>query len=171
VSPPVFEVIDPGIFTTIQDLGRKGYFASGIPPSGAMDRFSLKMGNLLVKNPLDEAGTEMTAKGIRVRVLQETVIALTGADFSAKLNGNSIPLWQAIYLKEGDVLSLEKSSRGWRGYLCVAGGIDVAPVLGSKSTYTLGGLGGIRGRALKKGDLIPAGIVRCSLEALKGRKV
>lgn len=171
MSQPVLEVVEPGIFTTIQDLGRKGYFASGIPPSGAMDRFALRMGNLLVKNPIDEAGVEMTAIGMKARVLKETVIALAGAQFSAKLNGNAIPLWQTIYLKEGDLLSIEKPRSGWRGYLCVAGGIDVPPVLGSKSTYTLGGLGGIRGRTLKKGDLIPAGIPRSSLDTLKGRKV
>jgi biotin-dependent carboxylase-like uncharacterized protein len=171
VSPPVFEVIDPGIFTTIQDLGRKGYFANGIPPSGAMDRFSLRMGNLLVKNPIDEAGIEMTAIGVTVSVLKESVIALTGAEFSAKLNGLPIPLWETIYLKKGDLLSIEKTNRGWRGYLCVAGGIDVSLILGSKSTYTLGGLGGFRGRTLKKGDLIPAGLPRVPLDTLKGRKV
>ena len=171
MSQPVFEVIEPGVFTTIQDLGRKGYFASGIPPSGAMDRFALKMGNLLVKNPSDEAGIEMTAMGMKLRTLKETVIALTGAEFSAKLNGDTIPLWQTIYLKYADILSIEKINRGWRGYLCVAGGIDVPLVLGSKSTYTLGGLGGIRGRILKKGDLIPVGIPRTTLDTLKGRKV
>jgi len=171
VSQPVFEVIEPGVFTTIQDLGRKGYFASGIPPSGAMDRFALRMGNLLVKNPLDDAGIEMTAIGMKARVLKETVIALAVAQFSAKLNGNAIPLWQTIHLKEGDFLTIEKPNRGWRGYLCVAGGIDVPPILGSKSTYTLGGLGGIRGRVLKKGDFIPMGIPRSSLDSLKGRKV
>jgi biotin-dependent carboxylase-like uncharacterized protein len=171
VSQPVLEVVEPGIFTTIQDLGRKGYFASGIPPSGAMSQFALRMGNLLVKNPIDEAGIEMTAIGMKARVLKETVIALTGAEFSAKLNGDSLPLWQALYIKEGDILSIEKPRRGWRGYLCVAGGIDVPPVLGSKSTYTLGGLGGIRGRALKKGDLVPAGIPRFPLDSMKGRRV
>jgi allophanate hydrolase subunit 2 len=122
VSQPVLEVVEPGIFTTIQDLGRKGYFASGIPPSGAMDRFALRMGNLLVKNPIDEAGIEMTAIGMKARVLKETIIALAGAQFSAKLNGNAIPLWQTIYLKEGDLLSIEKPRSGWREYLCVAGG-------------------------------------------------
>lgn len=171
MSQPAFEVIEPGVFTTIQDLGRNGFFASGIPPSGAMDRFAFRMGNLLVKNPLEEAGVEMTAIGMKIKVLKETVIALTGADFSAKLNGDSIPRWQTIHLKEGDLLSIEKPIGGWRGYLCVAGGIDVAPVLGSKSTYTLGGLGGIRGRTLKKGDLIPVGISSAPLDSLKRRKV
>jgi biotin-dependent carboxylase-like uncharacterized protein len=136
-----------------------------------MDRFAVRMGNLLVKNPIDEAGIEMTAIGVKARVLKETVIALTGAEFSAKLNGDSLPLWQTVYLKEGDFLSIEKPRKGWRGYLCVAGGMDLPPVLGSKSTYTLGGLGGIRGRALKKGDLLPAGISRFPLDSLKGRRV
>jgi len=170
VSQPTFEVTEPGIFTTIQDLGRKGYFASGIPPSGAMDRFALRMGNLLLKNRLEDAGIEMTAVGMRVRVLREAVVAITGADFRACLNGGAVPLWEAINLREGDILSFGKPVRGWRGYISVAGGIDVPPVLGSKSTYTLGGLGGIRGRAFKKGDFVETGPMRVPLEELKGRK-
>lgn len=171
MSRPTFEVIEPGVFTTIQDLGRKGYFASGIPPSGAMDRFALCMGNLLVKNPLEEAGIEMTAIGMKLRLLQDAVIALTGAHFEGKQNGNTVPLWETTFLREGDILSFGKPSGGWRGYISVAGGIDVPPVLGSKSTYTLGGLGGIRGRILKKGDLIEVGPSRFPLEALKRRHV
>jgi len=170
VSQPTFEVIEPGVFTTIQDLGRKGYFASGIPPSGAMDRFALRMGNLLVKNPLGEAGIEMTAIGMKVKILQETIIALTGAEFEVQLNGNSLPLWETVHLREGDLPYIGQAKKGWRGYVCVAGGIDVPPILGSKSTYTLGGLGGIRGRMLKKGDVINVGSSRFSLEALKGRR-
>jgi len=165
-----FEVIHPGVFTTVQDLGRKGYFASGIPPSGAMDRFAFRMGNLLVKNPLNEAGLEMTAVGMKVRILQDAVIALTGAAFEAQLNGNPVPLWETISLLEGDLLSLGKAGKGWRGYLCVSGGIDVPQVLGSKSTYTLGGLGGVRGRALKKGNRLAVGPSRFPLDRLKGRK-
>jgi biotin-dependent carboxylase-like uncharacterized protein len=165
-----FEVIHPGVFTTVQDLGRKGYFASGIPPSGAMDRFAFRMGNLLVKNPLNEAGVEMTAIGMKLRILQEAVIALTGAAFEGQLNGSSVPLWETIHVRPGDLLSLGKAEKGWRGYLCVSGGIDVPQVLGSKSTYTLGGLGGIRGRALKKGDRLETGPSRFPLDRLKGRK-
>lgn len=165
-----FEVIQPGAFTTVQDLGRKGYFASGIPPSGAMDRFALRMGNLLVKNSWNEAGVEMTGIGMKVRILQDIVIALTGAAFEAELNGRPLPLWETIYLREGDLLSLGKAEKGWRGYLCVSGGIDVPSVLGSKSTYTLGGLGGIRGRALEKGDRLQVGPSRFPLDRVKGRK-
>ena len=171
MGEPVFQVIDPGVFTTIQDLGRRGYFASGIPPAGAMDRFALRMGNLLLKNPLGEAGIEITALGMKVEVVKDAVIALTGADFGAKLNGSSIPPWQTIEARKGDTLALSGAKTGWRGYLCVAGGIDVPHVLGSKSTYTMGGLGGVRGRKLKKGDLLDMGPARVPLESLKGRRV
>lgn len=167
----VFEVIEPGIFTTIQDLGRRGYFASGIPPAGAMDRFALRMGNLLVKNPLDEGGVEMTAIGMTVRVLENTVIALTGATHDARLNGAPVWSWRTVVVHKGDVLALGRCLTGWRGYLCVAGGIDVPHVLGSKATYTLGGLGGVRGRPLKKGDILEKGPAGEPLESLKGRKV
>lgn len=166
-----FEVIQPGVFTTIQDMGRRGYFASGIPPSGAMDRFALRMGNLLVKNPLEEAGIEMTAIGVRLRILENTVIALTGADFDAQLNGTHVQNWQTLDVYKDDVLSFGKYQTGWRCYFCVAGGIDVPPVLGSRSTYTLGGLGGLRGRVLKKGDVLQVGPPRAPLESLRGREV
>ncbi len=171
MGQPTFEVIEPGVFTTIQDLGRRGYFASGIPPSGAMDRFALRMGNLLVQNPQEEAGIEMTAIGLKVRILDEAVIALTGAEFDARINGGPVPDWQTLHVGPGDILSLGRYKRGWRCYLSVAGGIDVPPVLGSKSTYTLGGLGGLRGRVLKKGDVLEIGIPRVPLESLKGRRV
>ncbi len=171
MSQATLEVIHPGIFSTVQDLGRRGHFASGIPPSGAMDRFALRMGNLLVQNPLGEAGLEMTGLGMTVRALQDTVVALTGGRFEAALNGNPLPPWETIALRPGDLLSVGKALTGWRGYLCVAGGIDVPQVLGSKSTYTLGGLGGVRGRTLKKGDLLEAGLPRVLLASLPGRKV
>ena len=171
MGQPTFEVIEPGVFTTVQDLGRRGYFASGIPPSGAMDRFALRMGNLLVRNSLEEAGVEMTAIGVTLKILDDAIIAITGADFDATLNGNRVPNWQTIHVRPGDILSVDKYRVGWRCYLCVAGGIDVPPALGSKSTYTLGGLGGLRGRVLKKGDLLKIGPPRESLDGLKGRKV
>jgi biotin-dependent carboxylase-like uncharacterized protein len=168
---PIFEVIQQGVFTSIQDLGRTGYFAVGIPPSGAMDRFALRMGNLLLKNPLGEAGIEVTALGVKLRVLENTVIALTGGDFDAKINGRSIPCWHTIDVGKGDVLSMEEAKAGWRGYICVAGGIDVPVVLGSKSTYLTGALGGIRGRLIRRGDVLEVGDPRIPFESLKGRRV
>lgn len=168
---PTFEVIHQGAFTSVQDLGRKGYFAVGIPPSGAMDRFALRMGNLLPKNPLGEAGIEVTGLGVKLIVLEDTVIALTGGDFDAKINGTSIPCWHTIDVRKGDILSMGEAKAGWRGYICVAGGIDVPVVLGSKSTYLTGALGGVRGRLIRKGDVLETGDSRVPLDALKGRKV
>ncbi len=168
---PIFEIINPGVFSTVQALNRTGYFASGIPPSGAMDRFALRMGNLLVLNPLDAAGIEMTATGMIIRFLDEVAFAFTGGDFGAKLNGNRVPLWQTYHASKGDILSMSQARVGWRGYLMVSGGIDVPEVLGSKSTYTLGGLGGYKGRILKKRDILEAGTPIDSPESILGRKV
>ena len=171
MTEKIFEIVQPGIFSTVQDLGRKGYLASGIPPSGAMDRFALKMGNLLVKNPLGEAGIEMTVVGLTIRFFEDTVVSFTGGVFDIKRNGRSIPQWETVEVRKGDVISVGKQEKGWRGYLCVAGGVDVPVVLGSKSTYTMGALGGFRGRPLKKGDIVLAGSSREPLSSLQGRKV
>ena len=167
----IFEIIQPGIFTTVQDLGRKGYLASGIPPSGAMDRFALKVGNLLVKNAAGEAGLEMTAMGATIRILEDTVIVFTGGAFDSRRNGRPLPQWQTVGVQKGDVITVGKAEKGWRGYLCFAGGVDVPLALGSKSTYTMGKLGGLRGRALRKGDMIQAGPVRAPLSSLHGRRL
>jgi biotin-dependent carboxylase-like uncharacterized protein len=171
VGQAVFEVIRPGIFTTVQDLGRKGYLANGIPPSGAMDRFALKMGNLLLGNPLGEAGIEVTAVGPALRVLAGTVVAVTGGRFDVRINGKPIPRWEAVEVRRDDLISFGKVREGWRGYLCVAGGIDVPVVLGSKSTYTMGGLGGVRGRPLKTADLLEAGPAGGHAGKTAGRRV
>ncbi len=167
----VFKVIQPGIFSTVQDLGRKGYFAIGIPPSGAMDKFALRMGNLLLKNPLGWAGIEVTAIGSTLKVLKNTVIALTGGDFATKLNGDSVPNWHAISVKKGDTLALRGAKAGWRGYICVAGGIDVPQVLNSQSTYTQGGMGGVNGRPLKAGDILECSVPMVNLDTLHNRRV
>jgi len=165
------EVAQPGLFSTIQASPRRGFLDSGIPPSGPMDRFALAMGNLLLNNPLDEAGIEMTGQGMKLEFREEAAIALTGADMGAKLNGQPLLLWQAVAVKAGDRLSMGMAQSGWRGYLTLAGGIQVPPVLGSKSTYTLGGLGGLRGRVLKKGDILTVGAPAQPPASLAGRRV
>jgi antagonist of KipI len=171
VGQATFEIIKPGIFSTVQDLGRKGFLASGIPPSGAMDRFALKMGNLLVRNAPGEAGIEMTAMGLTMRMIEDRIISFTGGVFHIRKNGMAVSPWQNLEAKKDDVISVGKAEKGWRGYLCVAGGIDVPAVLGSKSTYAMGALGGFRGRPLKSGDMIQAGPSQESAESLIGRKV
>ena len=171
MANPNLEIIYPGIFSTVQDLGRKGYLAAGIPPSGAMDQFALKMGNLLLKNPTGEAGIEMTSIGIKAKILRDTAIAIIGAEAEAKLNNRKINSWEVVIATAGDVITIGKIQRGFRCYLCVAGGIDVPSVLGSKSTYSMGKLGGFRGRPLKKGDLIDFGNSPNKFEELAGRRV
>ncbi|MBW2024803.1 MAG: biotin-dependent carboxyltransferase [Deltaproteobacteria bacterium] len=161
----------PGLLTSVQDLGREGYQNVGIPPSGAMDSFALRLGNLLLKNPIGEAALEMTALGGVFEVCQELAIAFTGGDMSAKLNEEPLPRWEVVLVKPGDVLSFGRAKKGCRGYLCIAGGIDVPVVLGSKATYMMGRLGGYRGRALRQGDRLRTGKLQANLDEIVGRKL
>ena len=148
----MLEVIENGIFTTVQDLGRYGYQRYGVPVSGALDQFALRVANLLVGNPEGDAGLEMTLIGPRVRFLADTVIAVTGADLGPLVDDRPIPCWQSVAVLRGGTLSFSGPRDGIRAYLAVAGGIDVPPVLGSRSTYTRSRLGGLAGRALAQGD-------------------
>ncbi len=146
-----FEVIQPGPLTTIQDLGRYGYQQYGVPTSGAMDNYALRLSNLLLGN--DEAAClEITLFGLQLRVLQDTVIAITGADLGATLNKSPLPLWEAVAVHRSDLISFSHPKSGCRAYLGVAGGIEIPRVMGSAATYTRAGIGGIEGRALRVGD-------------------
>ena len=151
----VLEVLDGGILTTVQDLGRRGYQRYGVPQSGALDSYALRVGNLLVGNPEGAAGLEMTLAGPRLRLLADTVLAVTGADLQAHLNDAPFPPWLATPAPAGAILSFGDMARGMRAYLAVAGGVDVPPVMGSRSTYVRARLGGLEGRALRPGDLLP----------------
>lgn len=146
------EVLEPGLLTTVQDLGRHGFGRYGIPPAGAVDAYALRIGNLLLGNEEGEAGLEVTLVGPTLRFEEACWIAITGADLGARLNGEEIPLWETIPVANGDVLSFHSPKKGIRAYITVAGGIDVPVVLGSKSTYLRAGLGGLGGRALVQGD-------------------
>ena len=146
------EVIKPGLATTVQDLGRPGYYDIGIPLSGAMDRFALRAGNLLVGNDEGAAALECTFMGPELAFTSDAVVAVTGAELPPKLDGEPRPTWEAFAVRAGQVLSFDFLKRGARAYLAVAGGIDVPLVLSSRSTYALGALGGFEGRALKPGD-------------------
>ncbi len=151
------EVHKPGLATTVQDLGRPGYYDVGIPLSGAMDRFALIAGNLLLGNPEDAAALEIVFLGPELRFTADATVAVTGANLPAKLDGVPQPGWESFQVRAGQLLSFDFLKRGARAYLCVAGGIDVPLVLGSRSTYALGALGGHEGRALKPGDVLPVG--------------
>lgn len=148
-------VINPGPLTTVQDLGRFGYQASGIPCSGVMDQASYHLANKLVGNTEGEAVLEFTMYGGTYRFDSDTLIAATGADMNPHLNGTAIPMNQAVPVKKGSVFSLNTASTGCRTYLAVAGGIDVPPVLGSRSTNMKCRMGGYQGRALQAGDALP----------------
>ena len=151
------KVRKPGLLTTVQDAGRFGEYAIGMPPSGAMDAFSYAVGNYLVGNEDGAAGLEITYFGPELEFTEAAVVAVTGADLPPKLNGEEVPTWEAFSVEEGDVLSFGYLRSGARSYLAVAGGIDVPVFIHSRSTYTLIGLGGHEGRALKEGDNLKIG--------------
>lgn len=143
------EVVRPGMLTTVQDTGRRGWRAQGVPLSGAADSFALRLVNALVGNPEDAAGLEFTLLGPDLRFLRDSVVAFGGGDFSG------VPRWQPFAVTAGTVIRFGPARSGCRGYLAIAGGIDVPPVLGSRSTYLRGGFGGWKGRALRQGDVLP----------------
>ena len=155
----IIEVVDGGMLTTVQDLGRYGYQRYGVPTSGAMDLFSLRAANRLVGNPDEAAGLEMTLVGPRLRFVAPATIAVTGADLGARLDSAALPTWQSVLLEPGAELWFAGPQSGVRAYLAVAGGVDVPLVLGSRSTYTRSRIGGFEGRKLQAGDAlhIPGG--------------
>ena len=159
-SPRTIDVLEPGAVTTVQDAtGRLGYWDVGVPPSGAMDAASLRLANTLVGNEENAAALEITMVGAVLRFNYDAVVALTGAEFSATLAGQPFPQHQAVKIAAGSTLKLGRiGGTGVRGYLAVAGGLDVPEYLGSRSTFTLGGFGGQAGRALQVGDVLPVGI-------------
>ncbi|TCJ16483.1 biotin-dependent carboxyltransferase [Rubrobacter taiwanensis] len=150
-------VRQPGLLTTVQDAGRFGYYDIGMPPSGAMDLFSYRVGNYLVGNPDGAAGLEITYMGPELEFTGDAVLAVTGAEMPPKINGEEAPTWEALRVREGDVLSFDYLRSGARAYLAVAGGIEVPEFMDSRSTYTLIGLGGHEGRALQEGDELRVG--------------
>ena len=159
MTPAGLRVISPGPLATLQDLGRPGYQRYGVSVSGAMDGYALVLGNLLVGNEQDAAAIEITLGGAEFEFLreQETVFAVTGGDLGATLNGASLPAWQTVRAGAGDRVAFAGPGVGLRAYLCVAGGFDTPPALGSRSTHTGSNLGGMQGRALQAGDELPFG--------------
>jgi urea carboxylase len=152
----MFEVIVPGLETSIQDYpGRIGFWNQGFPPSGPMDSWSFRLANLLVGNEAGAAGLEVQYMGPTLKFQRGGVIAVTGADMQPKLDGQPAPLWESFAVKAGQTLALTSSKVGVRSYLAFAGGIDTPPWLGSRSTFHKAGVGGMQGRALQKGQVVP----------------
>lgn len=151
------EVLSPGLLTTVQDLGREGFGPMGVSPSGAADPIALRIGNRLVGNSEGAAGLEMTLLGGAFQFHAAGIVAVTGSDFGSMLDGAVVPPWQSCEVNPGQTLRLGTTRSGARCYLCVRGGIQVKPFLGSASTHLLSRLGGHEGRALRKGDVLKIG--------------
>jgi antagonist of KipI len=148
------QVQAPGLFTTVQDLGREGYGSMGVSRSGAADPISLRLGNRVVGNPEGAPALEMTLLGGAFLFPEGAVLALSGSDFGAMLDHVSVDPWISFEARPGQTLRLGPTRSGARSYLCVQGGIAVKPFLGSASTHSLSGLGGFEGRSLRKGDVL-----------------
>ncbi|WP_102261506.1 5-oxoprolinase subunit C family protein [Mesobacillus jeotgali] len=154
MTEPLLKVLKPGLQTTVQDLGRTGYQQYGISPSGALDSYSLQMANLLVGNPLYEAGLEVTMMGPSLGALKDVSMAICGGNLQPMVNKKKVSMWKSFVFRKGDILSFGKVESGARAYIGFAGGIDVPLVLGSKSTFINGTMGGFNGRALDAGDIV-----------------
>src|ERR671937_1501628 len=153
----MIRVLEPGPQTTVQDAGRTGHMRYGIPPSGPVDRASFVLANRLVANPDGTAALEFTLIGPRLRAETPCRLAVTGADAPVTVNDTPAPSWTTLALEAGDVVKIGAARAGVRGYVAVAGGIDVPPVLGSRATYLRGRLGGLGGRAMRRDDVLRLG--------------
>ncbi len=151
------KVLFPGAFTTLQDLGRVGFQAFGVPVSGCLDRYAHTAANALVGNPDHAATLEMTVLGPRIEFLCHCRIAIAGGNLQPTLNGSPLPQWRAIEISKGDRIAFKGVKSGCRAYLAIDGGFDVPEVMGSRSTYPRGKLGGLDGRPLKAGDILRKG--------------
>lgn len=154
-KPCAFEITSPGAHTSIQDYpGRTGYWRIGVPPSGPMDAYSFRLANRIVGNHYKAPGVEVTLTGPKILFHTETVVAITGGVAECTLNNNTIEQNRPIEVKRGDTLSIGKLTHGCRAYLAIRGGVDVPEYLGSRSTFTMGNMGGYNGRVLKLGDVL-----------------
>jgi biotin-dependent carboxylase-like uncharacterized protein len=150
-------VIQSGEFTTIQDKGRFGYQAYGMPVAGAMDQYAFCIANLLAGNNADAAVLEMTDNGVVLKFDEAQMVAVCGADMQGKLNDVPVANWSSFFVPRNGILKFGAAKTGRRTYLAVRGGIEVPVVLGSRSTYTRAGIGGHEGRILRQGDVLYVG--------------
>jgi antagonist of KipI len=160
-------VLRPGALATVQDLGRRGLQHLGIVPGGAMDPVSHRIANALVGNPADAATLEVALSGPELAIDSDALVALYGARFAAELDGAPLPHARPVLVHAGARLRIARAEAGCFGYLAVAGGIDVEPVLGSRSTYLSGAFGGWRGRLLERGAVLPLGPDAAALAAAR----
>lgn len=169
----MLRVINGGIETLVEDWpGRLGYLGKGMSASGAFDNVALGLGNIVVGNNSGEAGLEITGGFFEAQFGADTVITVTGTDMKPTLNGESVPMWQAVSVNKGDTIKFSHIGPvGFRSYMAIAGGIDVLPYLGSKSTCIFGSYGGFKGRKIQAGDEIRFGKPKTALPELRGNKL
>lgn len=151
--PHEFEVLFPGLQTTVQDAGRR-LRALGVPAAGAADPAALRVANALVGNAPGAAALEVTVLGPTLHFRAAALVALCGAPFGAQLGGRVLPQWRAVPVQAGETLRVGAAAQGMRAVLAVRGGLRVPAVLGSRATDLRAGFGGLGGRALRRGDVL-----------------
>src|SRR5687768_4340931 len=151
-------ILRPGMFTTVQDLGRWGFQSRGVPVSGALDWYSHRLANRLLGNAPAMATLEVTLIGPHLRFEADTVFAVTGAEFRLTLDDAPVEMNRPVEAGSGAILKFGERVRGARAYVAIAGGIEVPTVLGSRSTHVLTRMGGHHGRALRTGDALRVGV-------------
>ena len=162
------KVIKKGLETSVQDYpGRIGTLNLGFPPSGPMDSWSFRLANVLVENEPGAAALECQFMGPTLKFNSDRVIAITGADMSPKIDGNPVPLWESLEVKKDQTLEMTFATVGARSYIAFSGGINTTPWLGSRSTFHKAGVGGIEGKAIQDGQIIPLN----KSKSVAGRKV
>lgn len=152
-----FDVIRPGLQTTVQDLGRWGYQAEGVPVAGPMDERAHRVANALVGNPREAATLEVTLLGPELHFDEERTIAVAGAEFEVTVNGHTVAVNAPVVVPSGGTVKFGPRFRGARAYVAVAGGVEVPPIFGSRATHLISAMGGMAGRALIAGDRMPLG--------------
>ena len=162
-------VLNPGVLTTVQDKGRVGYQQFGVPAAGAVDPRSVAVANIILGNPEDEAVLECTMMGPQLRFDAANCIAITGGDLQPTLDGQPIKSYAAIPVAAGQTLRFKGPKTGCRAYIAFAGGLDVPLVMGSRSTYMKGKIGGVEGRKLQKGDVIGFRAPKAELNGMRHR--
>lgn len=150
-------IVGAGLQTTIQDLGRPAHQRQGVPVGGAMDRTALRVGNLLVGNDEGAACLETTLIGPTIGFEHAALVAIAGGDLEATIDGQRVPVWHPVCVPSGARLRFGKPMVGCRAYIAIAGGVAVPQVFGSRSTYLRAAFGGLAGRALRAGDVLPVG--------------
>ena len=162
------QVIKKGLETSVQDYtGRIGTLNLGFPPSGPMDSWSFRLANVLVGNEPGTAALECQFMGPTLKFNSDRIIAITGANMSPKIDGTPVPLWESLEVKKDQILEIAFATVGARSYIAFSGGINTAPWLGSRSTFHKAGVGGIEGKAIQDGQIIPLN----KSKSVKGRKI